>query len=31
VEAPAFDILCVPHLHTCFLYFGSYLYVGHNV
>ena len=27
VEAPAFKILCIPHLLECFLYFGNYLYV----
>ena len=27
VEAPAFNILCIPHLVKCFLYFGSYMYI----
>jgi hypothetical protein len=27
MEAPAFNILCIPHLLKCFYYFGSYLYV----
>ena len=25
VDAPAFHILCIPHLLKCFLYFGSNL------
>ena len=27
VEAPAFNILCIPYLIKCFHYFGSYLYI----